>query len=286
MQTKQRGSAWSIKLVFNLYKLFGYKFIYYLLYPITFFYALISWNVKEALSDYYKHLGLPFNFFVYYKHLRIFAITMVDRFITKVDKGDYTFLYDDKETPLEVFQNGTILLLSHFGGWAASSSVSRSHNKLNIVMQEVLMDSIKSIENEINTVSNVNVIDLNQGTIRVSIEIANALMKNEIVAIMGDRASNEKATLLVDFFGESANFNKNPFQIAYKMSKPIMVYFVIYKSIQTYKIEFIKIDMDKTKTEKEAIEIAMKSYVNFYESILQKHPEQWFNFYDFWHKKA
>lgn len=286
MQTKQRGSGWSIKLVFNLYKLFGYKFIYYLMYPVTFFYALISTNVKEALRDYYKHIGVPFNFWVYYEHLRIFAITMVDRFITKVDKESYTFLYDDKETPLQVFQNGTILLLSHFGGWAASASVSRSHNKLNIVMQEALLDSIKSIEDDINAVSNVNIIDLNQGTIRVSIEIANALMKDEIVAIMGDRASNDKATVGVNFFGQSANFNKNPFQIAYKMDKPIMVYFVIYKSIQTYKIEFIKIDMDKTKKEEQAIQKAIKTYVKFYENILQEHPNQWLNFYHFWQKKV
>jgi len=284
MQTKQRGSGWSIKLVFNLYKLFGYKFIYYLMFPVTFFYALVASNVKEALQDYYKHLGIPFSFWIYFEHLRIFAITMVDRFITKVDKESYTFLYDDRETPLKVFQNGTILLLSHFGGWAASSNVSRSHNMLNIVMQEALMNSIKSIEEDINTNSSVNVIDLKQGTIRVSIEIANALMKDEIVAIMGDRASNDKATARIEFFGESANFNKNPFQIAYKTDKPIMVYFVIYKNIQTYKIEFLKIDMDKTKTEKEAIQIAMKTYVEFYEKILQKHPNQWLNFYHFWQK--
>jgi len=90
----------------------------------------------------------------------------------------------------------------------------------------------------------------------------------------------------VDFFGQEAKFNKNPFQIAYKMDKPIMVYFVIYKSIQTYKIEFITIDMDKTKTEEEAIDRAVKTYVDFYENILQKHPNQWLNFYHFWQKKV
>ena len=55
--TKQRGSGWSISLVFNLYKIFGYKFIYYLMYPVTFFYFIFATNVRDALKIYYKHLS-------------------------------------------------------------------------------------------------------------------------------------------------------------------------------------------------------------------------------------
>ena len=50
MTTKQRGSGWSIKLAFNLYKLFGYKFIYIIMYPVTFFYFIFASNVKESLK--------------------------------------------------------------------------------------------------------------------------------------------------------------------------------------------------------------------------------------------
>lgn len=284
MKTKQRGSGWSIKLVFNLYKLFGYKFIYYLMYPVTFFYFIFATNVKEALKIYYKQIGVPFNNLKYFEHLRIFAITMVDRFITRVDPSSYTYLYDDGDTPLEIFSKASILLQSHFGGWASSANVSRTTNKINIVMQEALMDSIKEIEDSLDIKTNVSIIDLNSGGLSVSIAVANALMNNEVVAIMGDRAASVSGMVAAEFFGKEAYFNKNPFQIAYKMGTPILVYFVIYQKIQTYKFEFLKIELDKSKPEEEAIQEALKKYVDMYEQMVRANPNQWLNFYDFWKK--
>jgi len=284
MQTKQRGSGWSIKLVFNLYKLFGYKFIYYLMYPVTFFYFIFATNVKEALRIYYKQIGLEFNNWVYYEHLRVFAITMVDRFITKADPSSYTFIYDDPDRPLEIFEHATILVLSHFGGWAASSNSSRTKNRMNIVMKEALKGDIKEIEESLGYKETIKVIDINTGPIAVSIAIANALMNDEVVATMGDRASNPKANIAVEFFGKEAYFNKNPFQIAYKMRKPLVIYFVILTGMQKYKIEFYEVDIDYEGDENKAIRDAVEFYVKKYEEVLRKYPNQWLNFYDFWAK--
>jgi len=281
-KTKQRGSGWSIALVFNLYKIFGYKFIYYLMYPVTFFYFIFASNIKQSLKLYYKNIGLEFNNKMYFEHLRVFAICMVDRFITKVDPKSYTLEYNDIEVPTKILNNGTILLYSHFGGWAASSNFSHVDNKIHIVMKEVLLDGIKKIEDSLDKKENINIIDLNEGMISVSVQIANALMDNEIVAIMADRASNEKAQIELEFFKQKAKFNKNPFQIAYKMDKPILVYFIVLKGIQKYKIEYIVIDLDKTKDEEEAIKIALNKYIKKYEEIIKAYPNQWFNFYNFW----
>jgi len=283
--TKQRGSGWSISLVFNLYKIFGYKFIYYLMYPVTFFYFIFATNVRDALKIYYKHLNIPFSNKLFYEHLRVFAICMVDRFISKVDPKSYTFEYDDIESPSKILNSGTILVYSHFGGWAASSNSSHVKNKVNIVMKEVMLNSIKNIETAIKHKDNINIIDLSEGTISVSVKIANALLNNEIVAIMADRASNIQAEIEVDFLNGKARFNKNPFQIAYKMDKPILVYFIILIGIQRYKVEYIKIDMDKTMKEDEAILKALNIYIKKYEEILKKYPTQWFNFYNFWENR-
>ena len=254
------------------------------MYPVTFFYALISTNVREALNDYYAHFGVKLGFWQYFEHSRIFAVTMVDRFITKADPTSYKFVYDDPDRPLEIFSNATILLLSHFGGWAASSNVSRSTNTMNIVMQESMKDSIKTIEDSLDYKDTQKIIDLNRGPIAVSIAIANALMANEVVAIMGDRASNPNATIKCEFLGEEAQFNKNPFQIAYKMKIPMVAYFVMLTGFQTYKIEFVEIDVDYDKKADEAIKEAVEIYVKKYEELVKRHPNQWLNFYDFWKK--
>ena len=286
MKTEQRGSGWSINLVFTLYKILGYRFIYILMYPVTFFYFLFAPKVKKSLSDYYNNIEKPFSNKIYFEHLRIFAVCMVDRFITKLTDEEFNFNYESKEKMSALLEEGCIVLHSHYGGWAASANNDTKdiNNKVNIVMQEALLDSIKDIENSKELEDNLNIIDLNRGGIAVSIEIANALLNNEIVAIMGDRASNEKGEVEIEFFGKEASFNKNPFQIAYKTNKPILVYFIVFKSMKTYSVEYTKIELDKTVEEKVAVEKAMNIYINMYENTIQNHPNQWFNFYNFWKK--
>ena len=282
---KQRGSGWSVGLALFLYNLFGYKFLYYLLYPITFFYFLVAKNVRRSLDVYYTHLNRPLTTWGYFSHLRIFAVCLVDRFVSKMSPQSYTFEYGDKEIPVDILENGAILLYSHVGGWAASQNSAHVNNKINIVMQESMLDGIREIERKFEIKSQLNIIDLNQGSISVSIQVANAIMNNEIVAIMGDRAANEKSELEVSFLGESARFNKNPFQIAYKVKKPIVVYFIVFSAMQTYKVEYLVIELDQTLQAEDAVKKAMMQYVEKYEEIVKKYPEQWFNFYDFWEKK-
>ncbi|PLY09949.1 MAG: lipid A biosynthesis acyltransferase [Arcobacter sp.] len=286
MNVKQRGSGWSIKLAFNLYKLFGYKFVYYIMYPVSFFYFIFASNVKESLKEYYKILGLEFNNWIYFEHLRMFAICLVDRFISKYDPSSYDFIYEEKETVLKIMDSKTILLFSHFGGWASSSSNPVTKNRINIVMQEVILDSIKEIESNIeNKISNINIIDQSMGQIPVSIEIANAISNDEIIAIMADRPTSNKYKYKTKFFGKDAFFNKNPFKISYKTKTPILCCFVINIGLQRYKVETIKLNLDLNLKEKEAIDIAIKEYVKLFEDILKKYPNQWFNFYNFWENK-
>ena len=153
---------------------------------LLFFYFLFASNVKASLKIYYQHLNIPFSYKIYFEHLRIFAVCMMDRFISKVDSKSYSFEYKEKERVKTLLDDGCILLFSHFGGWASASSSPNTSNKIHIVMKEVLLEGIKQIEESVEQQSNnLNIIDLNSGGISISIQIANALMNNEIVAIYG-----------------------------------------------------------------------------------------------------
>lgn len=285
MQAKQRGSAWSIKLVFNLYKLFGYKFIYYLMYPVTFFYFIFATNVKKSLEIYYDKLELPFNNQIYFEHLRMFSISMVDRFISKYDVASYEFIYENINELQEILQTKTILLFAHFGGWSSTQNKPISNNGINIVMQEVLQEGIKNIENSIGQKrGNTKVIDISNGPIPVSIEIAQAISNNEIIAMMADRATGAKYKYKTKFFNDHGYFNENPFKIAYRTKTPILTHFAIYKDLQTYEIKAVKLEIDYNLKEKEAIKKVIEDYVKLFEDILRRYPNQWFNFYNFWEK--
>ena len=286
MHTQQRGSAWSIKLVYTLYQILGYTFIYYLMYPVTFFYFIFASNVKNALKIYYSKLGIPFTSTVYYTHLRLFAVCMVDRFISKVQPNIYHYTYSNYEELNSLLEEGGILLTSHYGGWAVSSNSAHTQNTLHIVMKEVIQNNIKEIENSLEQVKkNTKIIDLAKGDLTVSIQIANALLENELVAIMADRVNHEKYALALPFFGQLANFNKNPFQIAYSSQKNLIILFAVFTQINTYTIIHKKIILDYSIKKEESIKQAMQEYILLYETVLKEHPNQWFNFYNFWEKK-
>lgn len=285
MATIQRGSGWSIKLVFTLYKLFGYKFTYFLMYPVTFFYFIFASNVKKALKIYYKKLDIEFTNKIYYKHLFTFAMCMVDRFISKEDCAPYNFTYEGGDFIKTRVDDGSILLLSHFGGWSVTNCKILSDNTINIVMKEVILDSIKKIEDSIEQpLSNIKIIDQGANPLEVSIKIANAISNKESVAFMADRALDSRFEQKVKFLGEEASFNTNPFKVAYKTKTPLTLVFVISSGLQKYHIRSKEILVDFEADEKKAVTQALEQYVASFEDVVKEYPNQWFNLYDFWKK--
>jgi len=287
MKVRQRGSAWSIKLVYHLYRLFGYKFIYYLMYPVSYFYYLKARNVKEALEIYYKQIGIEFTPKVHHEHLRHFAICMCDRFISLVSPQDYRFDLQNKDEFEKALAQGGILLLSHFGGWASAANCFDFPNlKMHVVMQEALMSGIQEIEEDLKSTnaSKISIIDTSKGGIAVTLQIAKALSQNDLVAMMGDRATSKKSTKAIEFFGKEGFFNKNPFEIAYKTDKPLIALFIRYISPQLYKIDYTKIDMNKEEKMSDEVQRCMQIYADRYKKDIKKYPQGWFNFYNFWEK--
>lgn len=288
MAAKQRVGGVVVKTLYTFYNWFGYKSVYYSLYAVVLYYFLFAKNVRVALKDYYKHLNIPFSNRNFFNHLFNYAIATSDRFISKAHPENYHFINKNREQLLSEVKNGSILLSNHFGGWAvASNYFSASDVKINVVMNEAMIQNAKEFEAMINKKNEacVNIIDLSKGNIATSISIGTALLNNESVAFMGDRALNEKYEYPMPFFNDTANFNKNPFLFAYKTQKPIMVIFVVYQTVKTYEMIFEKIELDYTLNENDAIHKGIEQYVHIVSNMLLNHPFQWFNFYNFWEKK-
>jgi len=287
MKVKQRGSGWSVKLVFNLYKIFGYKFIYYLMYPVSYFYYLKAQNIKNDLAAYYEHIDEKFTPASHHNHLRHFAICMCDRFVSTVSPDDYTFKIENRSHLEKNLQQGGIILFAHFGGWASvANCLSDLKVNVNIIMQEVMIDSIKNIETalKIKNRQNIKIIDTAKSGLGVSVDIAKALSNNELVAMMADRGVSEKSKKGIQFFKGIGYFNKNPFEIAYKTNQPLRAFFVKYIKPQTYEIDYMTIDIDYTNKKDEEVERCMSIYAKRFEENIKQYPQGWFNFYNFWEK--
>lgn len=285
MTAKQRVNGVVIKILYKIYQLFGYNMVYFSLYFVVFYYFIFATNVKYALTEYYSRLGIKFSYKRYYNHLFNYAVTTTDRFISQANPELYTFEYTDKPTLLKEVKQGTILLLNHFGGWATAGKCFKEDNVIiNIVMNEVMIASAAAFEELLNKKhgESTKIINLSKGSLAATIDIACALTNNQSVALMGDRALDDKYLKSIVFFGKEAYFNETPFIIAYKTKRVIVSFFVILKSKKNYKIESDIIEFDFSLPQAGAIKLAMEQYVSFVSSVVSRHPLQWFNFYDFW----
>ncbi|RXJ84818.1 lysophospholipid acyltransferase family protein [Arcobacter sp. CECT 8985] len=288
MQTKQRVGGFVVKTLYRFYKIFGYKSVYFSLYFVVLYYFLFATNVRTALKDYYKNIGIKFTNRKFFKHLFNYALTTSDRFISKANPEDYIFSNNNRDILYNEAKNGSIIISNHFGGWATATNYFDKDNvKINVVMNEAMIKNAKEFESIISKKNEkcVKIIDISKGMIATSITIGNALLNNESVAFMGDRALNKKYEIKTNFFGKEASFNKNPFLIAYKTKKPIILLFVVLKKSRTYELLYERIDLDYSKKQEESINMGIEKYARKLEEVLKQHPLLWFNFYKFWESK-
>jgi len=287
-QEHYSGSKFGIKLIANLYKVFGHYGIAWLVALVAFFYAIMSRSKIEELTSYYKAIGLKPNFLTYIKHIYAFSWTIFDRFTAtsnieefKVDRENVIAL-----EPLK--KEGGIVLFSHFGNWSqAYKTFSTFEGTINIVLADAMLNELQELEGKFsNTSSQVNIIDMTNEMQGV-IDIANALMKNEVVVMMSDRGNSTQSSIELDFLGKKACFNRGPFEVARMRKKPMMGLSIV--RIADNHIKAIYSDtlfIDTTLEKKEMIPDIAQRYVEYLTQVLHKHPLQWYNFFDFFKKKC
>ena len=282
MGIKQYGNALGHKIILAIYKVLGYKFVSFILNFVVLYYVVFTPSVKQSLDSYYKHLGLKLSFVAYFRHIKLFSLSIFDRFISRIKPDELSFERENREAFLSL-QEGGIVLLSHIGGWAtAGYSMRAKIPPMNIVMHEVTKDEISELEKskQRQNETNVKIIDLNKGAIAANIQIANALMNKEVVAMMADRVTDPRKVVSVDFLGSKVLINKNPFDIAYRFKKPLVATFVVLTKEKHYKLIFKDIAIDEKSLE----EIAQE-YINILTKIIKIYPNQWYNFYDFFNQR-
>ena len=279
MEVNQKGSAKGHKIVLALYKIFGYRFVAFILNFVAFYYMIFSPATKKSLQSYYDHLGIKLTNYVFFQHIKFFAFSIFDRFISRVKPDELTLVKDNRSIFEAIYESGGVVLFSHFGSWAvASHSLSDNESKVHVVMRESTKKEISEVENSITRTNEggVNIIDLNKGAIAANIQIANAIMNKEIVAMMVDRVTNESKTIKVNFLNDNVNINKNPFDVAKRLNTPVIAIFVINIGIAKYNLKFEQVEVE----DKTVQEIA-QNYMDILEVMVKKNPKQWYNFYDF-----
>lgn len=282
MEVKQRGSGLGHTIILMMYRILGYRFVAFILNFVALYYVLFTPSVRASLQSYYDRLGLKLGYRAYFRHIKKFSLSIFDRFVAQIDPDELELVRDNRECFYELKNSGGVVLLSHMGAYAAAAYCLRADiPMMHIVMREESIEEIQKVEKEIGRENegSVNIIDLNQGVLIANVQIANAIMNKEVVAMMVDRVVDKKRVVKVNFLGSEVPINRNPFEIALKLKTHVVAVFVVGLGVKKYNLIF-----EQLRAEGQSIEQFAQEYMNILEKMVKKYPDQWYNFYDFFNQ--
>lgn len=180
--------------------------------------------------------------------------------------------------------NGLIVWTAHVGNWEFASRLLALSGRVNVA--RVVEDNpAETTLRNLMASERLNVVDLKGGA-SATIELLQALRRNEIVAIQGDRVY-QRHTFEIPFFSQPTSFPLGPFLLSQVSGAPVLPVFVIRRGWLRYHVlmgDLIAPAPSRAKGDDEqaALYEAMCQAVGFLEKTLATHYDQWMNFFNFW----
>jgi Kdo2-lipid IVA lauroyltransferase/acyltransferase len=180
--------------------------------------------------------------------------------------------------------NGLIVWTAHVGNWEFASRLLSMYGRVNVA--RVVEDNPAEITlRDLMASDRIKTVDLKAG-VPATIELLQALRRNEIVAMQGDRVYQHH-TIEVPFFSQPTNFPLGPFKLSQVSGAPVLPAFVIRRGWLRYQVlmgdQIPAVPSVGTRDGDEGgLYEAMCHAVRFLEETLTAHDDQWMNFFDFW----
>jgi len=182
--------------------------------------------------------------------------------------------------------NGLIVWTAHVGNWEFASRLLAIYGRVNVA--RVVEDNPAEVTlRNLMASDQVKTVDLKQG-VPATLELLQALRRNEIVAMQGDRVY-QRHTFDVPFFSQPTSFPVGPFMLSQVAGAPVLPALVIRRGWLRYQvlmgdpIQSVPRRAPNADDKDDAsLREAMSQAVKFLEAALTTHHDQWMNFFDFW----
>ena len=238
------GPAWHFRFFAWLLRWGGMTRAYHISYITTFWYVLFYPSIRSRCRHYLnrrfpQRRGRVRQFLDSYRLVRSFGETLVDIVALDVLGKDALFsLSPDRERLCAMAdgQKGIILLLAHMGCWQAGMS---STGDLPQKTWHVLIPEPRTLA--MLEPDKAGVIDPRSGLDGV-MQMTAALLRGEIVAMMGDRTfGDERNRIEAGFLGGTIKLPVTPYRLASACGTPIAVMLAAKIAPRTYQMRLVKI---------------------------------------------
>jgi len=177
--------------------------------------------------------------------------------------------------------NGLIVWTAHVGNWEFASRLLEMHGRPVNVARVVEDKPAEITLRNLMASDRLKIVDLRAGA-AATIELLQALRRNEIVAMQGDRVY-QRHSADVPFFLQPATFPLGPFLLSQVSGAPVLPGFVIREGWLRYRACMGDPIAPVAPGDGDAgLHAALGPAVRFLEKTLTTHYDQWMNFFDFW----
>ena len=286
-----KGSIWGYRFFIRTVQLLGVSVAYSFAAFIVIYYIIFVPRASRAIYRYFRqrHQWSRWKSVIMtYRNFYRFAQILIDKIAipAKFAKG-FTYLFDDRYDDLLRILDGStgcILMSAHVGNWDIAGEFFGNYgSRLHIVMLDAERRRIKRLLDATTGEKNYKIIPLRDDMSHI-FEIGKALANREYVCFQSDRYLPGSPTLTRSLLGAQAQFPAGPFQIAARSHTPVVFFFAMRERGRTYRFCFCPAIIDSSLSKNELSNALARQYVQALEEILQRYPEQWFNYYEFWEK--
>lgn len=282
--TKQRAGRLKYLVILSIFRIFGYRLTKAVVFFISMYYVLIAKDARDSLRCFYLRLGVKPSLAIYGRHFYSFALHIFERILYNNDLCEIKFSEKGNTDKFYAYAGESAVLLcsAHFGNWQqAAVYLSTKGFMVNTV----------GVEQDQHTSGIINGkkqngffrIEVKQDFLSSVTEIARAVKRKDLIAAMPDRFIDKKYAKAAKFIGDEAFFNTSQFVIAAKMNLPVVFAFVTRKEEFVYDLNIYVYPPIKEEEEtEEYADRLLQEYVRHLNMFVQKHPDHWFNFYNFW----
>lgn len=177
---------------------------------------------------------------------------------------------------------GVIVVTAHFGNWdIAALELLRYCRRTHVVMAHEPNRSANPYVERMREDLGLNVI-YSDRSVLTSLELLQALRRNEIVALQIDRLAASDSARECDMFGSAVRLPSGPFELARLSGAPLVTVFAPRVGTRHYRIHLGGLRSVARNARPAEIDACVSGVVAEMEAMIRRHPRQWFQFEPFW----
>ncbi len=281
------GSGWMHRWLVRVLKVFDMRMLYLFAFIFVVPPAMIVNKAeRRAIYSFYRRrfgYGAIRSCWMTYRNHCAFSQVVIDRFAMyagkrfRMDVEGHDLFMKLSEQP-----SGFIQLSSHIGNYEiAGYSLVADKKRFNALVFGGEKESVMANRNRMFRDKNIRMIPVSSDMSHLFV-VDKALVDGEVLSMPADRIFGSPKSFPIEFFGDTARFPQGAFMLAAMREVPALFVSVMKTGAKAYGITIRKIEPRvEGSVRTRALDMA-RQYAAMLEATVRQHPEQWYNFFDFW----